>query len=43
MTQDVYMGRRVVDGSLASALEGLLDPDGSDDEDPDSGALAVVC
>ena len=42
MTQDVYMGRRVVDGSVASALEGLFDPDGPDDEDPGSGTLAVV-
>jgi hypothetical protein len=25
MTQDVYMGRRVVDGSVASALEGLFE------------------
>ena len=27
MAQDVYMGRRVVDGSVASALEGLFDPE----------------
>jgi len=42
MTQDVYLGRRVVDGSVASALEGLFDPDDPDDEDPGSGTLAVV-
>ena len=42
MTQDVYMGRRVVDGSVASALEGLFDTDGPDDEDLGSGTLAVV-
>lgn len=42
MTQDVYMGRRVVDGSVASALEGLFDPDAPDDEEPSSGSLAVV-
>ena len=29
MTQDVYMGRRAVDGSVASALEELLAEDGS--------------
>ena len=42
MTQDVYLGRRVVDGSVASALEGLFDPDGPDDEDPGEGSLRVV-
>ena len=42
MTQDVSMGRRAVDGSVASALEGLFEPDGPDDEDPGSGPLTVV-
>lgn len=42
MTQDVYLGRRAVDGSVASALEGLLDVDESGDEDPGSVSLTVV-
>lgn len=42
MTQDVYMGRRAVDGSVASALEGLFDPDEPDDEDEADGSLGVV-
>ena len=33
MTQDVYLGRRTVDGSVASALEGLFDVPGPG-EDP---------
>ena len=33
MTQDVYMGRRAVDGSVASALEELLAEDGSRNDD----------
>jgi integrase len=39
MTQDVYMGRRAVDGSVASALEGLL---GDSGDDPESPSLRVV-
>jgi integrase len=42
MTQDVYMGRRAVDGSVASALEALLDVDESGDEHPAPAALSVV-
>jgi len=41
-TQDVYMGRRIVDGSVAWALEGLFDAGGPDDEDPGPGSPAVV-
>ena len=42
MTQDVYMGRRVVDGSVASALEGLFDIDEPSDETGGPAPLAVV-
>jgi len=41
MTQDVYMGRRVVDEAAASALEGISDPRGRGDDEPPA-ALAVV-
>lgn len=41
MTQDVYMGRRAVDCSVASALD-LLFPAGPDDDGPQSGSLTVV-
>jgi hypothetical protein len=34
MTQDVYMGRRIVDESAASALEAFGNGDGADDDDP---------
>lgn len=41
MTQDVYMGRRVVDQAAATALEALTDPtQRGDDELP--AALPVV-
>jgi integrase len=39
MTQDVYMGRRVVDQAAASALEDLLS--GPDDEDPPASVAAI--
>ena len=38
MTQDIYMGRRAVDGSVASALEGLFD---DDDDGPEPGLFVV--
>jgi integrase len=38
MTQDIYMGRRAVDGSVASALEGLFD---DDDDGPGPGLFVV--
>jgi integrase len=41
MTQDVYMGRRVVDGSVASAWEGLFDVADPGD-DSGSADLRVV-
>ena len=43
MTQDVYMGRRAVDGSVASALETVLGgvANGPDD-DPGTSPLRVV-
>ena len=41
MTQDVYMGQRAVDGSVASALD-LLFPAGTDDDGTQSGSLTVV-
>lgn len=40
MTQDIYMGRRAVDGSVASALENLFD-DSDDDDGPEPGLFAV--
>ena len=41
MTQDVYMGRRVVDQVAVAALEGLLPAsEGPDDEPP--ATLSVV-
>jgi hypothetical protein len=36
------MGRRAVDGSVASALEGLVDADEPDDEDDSNGPVGVV-
>jgi hypothetical protein len=36
------MGRRAVDGSVASALEGLFDVDEPGDEDPGPVSLSVV-
>jgi integrase len=42
MTQDVYMGYRVVDGSAASALEGCW-TGRTGRRRPDPGAVAVVC
>ena len=41
MTQDVYMGRRVVDQTAAAALEGFSDPRRPGDDEPPT-ALAVV-
>jgi integrase len=42
MTQDVYMGRRAVDGSVASTLEGLFDGDDDGPQDPGPPSLRVV-
>jgi integrase len=42
MTQDVYMGRRAVDGSVASALEGLFEVDEPGDEGAGPASLSVV-
>ncbi len=41
MTQDVYMGRRVVDQAAAAALEGVSGPRRGGDDDPPA-ALSVV-
>jgi integrase len=40
MTQDVYMG--VVDGSVASALEGLFEVEDPSHEGPGTAFLSVV-
>jgi integrase len=42
MTQDVYMGRRVVDGSVASALKGLFEVEDPSHEGPGTAFLSVV-
>lgn len=41
MTQDVYLGRRVVDEAAASALEAFGNDDDPDDDDPPTALSAV--
>jgi len=42
MTQDVYMGRRVVDHVAVDALEGLLPASDGPDEEPPSTLSVVI-